>query len=115
LLGYITAFMTFPEFEQPCFTDSLLGAISSDIFRTQYGYHILHVLEKRPARGTYQGSPHLSQRNQRSQEEAEKQMQEAYKHGNGTKKMTFEDAVKKYTEDASTKETKGVLTRIWGE
>ena len=49
LLGYITAFMTFPEFEEPCFSTPI-GNISS-IFRTQYGYHILYVLDKRPARG----------------------------------------------------------------
>lgn len=64
LLGYITAFMTFPEFEQPCF-QTPIGAISS-IFRTQYGYHIIHVLDKRVARGKIKVA-HIYLKNRRSQ------------------------------------------------
>lgn len=105
LLGYITAFMTFPEFEQPCFSTPI-GSISS-IFRTQYGYHILHVLDKRPARGRIKVA-HIYLKKTDKKEEAEKKIQEAYKLVT-TKKMSFEDAVVKYTEDASTKDTKGEL------
>lgn len=105
LLGYITAFMTFPEFEQPCFSTPI-GNISS-IFRTQYGYHILHVLDKRPARGRIKVA-HIYLKKTEKKEEAEKKIQEAYKMVT-TKKMSFEDAVVKYTEDASTKDSKGEL------
>jgi peptidyl-prolyl cis-trans isomerase SurA len=108
LLGYITAFMTFPEFEQPCF-QTPIGAISS-IFRTQYGYHIIHVLDKRAARGKIKVA-HIYLKKSEKPEVAEKQIQEAYKQIM-SKKITFENAVKKYTEDASTKETYGVLNEF---
>ena len=108
LLGYITAFMTFPEFEQPCY-QTPIGAISS-IFRTQYGYHILHVLDKRVARGKIKVA-HIYLKKSEKPEVAEKQIQEAYKQIM-SKKITFENAVKKYTEDASTKETYGVLNEF---
>jgi peptidyl-prolyl cis-trans isomerase SurA len=108
LLGYITAFMTFPEFEQPCFQTSI-GSISP-IFRTQYGYHILHVLDKRVARGKIKVA-HIYLKKSEKPEFAEKQIQEAYKQIM-SKKITFENAVKKYTEDASTKETYGVLNEF---
>lgn len=108
LLGFITAFMTFPEFEQPCF-QTPIGSISS-IFRTQYGYHILHVLDKRAARGKIKVA-HIYLKKSAKPEVAEKQIQDAYKQIIA-KKITFEDAVKKYTEDASTKETNGVLNEF---
>lgn len=105
LLGYITAFMTFPEFEVPCFATPVGGI--SPIFRTQYGYHILHVLDKRTARGRIKVA-HIFLKKSDKKEEAEKKIQEAYKLVS-TKKISFEDAVSKYSEDASTKETKGEL------
>lgn len=108
LLGYITAFMTFPEFEQPCF-QTPIGAISS-IFRTQYGYHIIHVLDKRVARGKIKVA-HIYLKKSEKPEVAEKQIQEAYKQII-SKKITFENAVKKYTEDASTKENYGILNEF---
>ena len=108
LLGYITAFMTFPEFEQPCF-QTPIGAISS-IFRTQYGYHIIHVLDKRVARGKIKVA-HIYLKKSEKPEVAEKQIQEVYKQII-SKKITFENAVKKYTEDASTKENYGVLNEF---
>jgi peptidyl-prolyl cis-trans isomerase SurA len=108
LLGYITAFMTFPEFEQPCF-QTPIGAISS-IFRTQYGYHIIHVLDKRVARGKIKVA-HIYLKISEKPEVAEKQIQEAYKQII-SKKITFENAVKKYTEDASTKENYGILNEF---
>ena len=108
LLGYITAFMTFPEFEQPCY-QTPIGAISS-IFRTQYGYHIIHVLDKRVARGKIKVA-HIYLKKSEKPEVAEKQIQEAYKQII-SKKITFENAVKKYTEDASTKENYGILNEF---
>jgi peptidyl-prolyl cis-trans isomerase SurA len=105
MLGFITAFMTFPEFEQPCFATPVGGI--SQIFRTQYGYHILHILEKRPARGRIKVA-HIYLKKSDKKEEAEKKMQEAYKLVTA-KKISFEDAVAKYSEDASTKDMKGEL------
>lgn len=107
LLGYITAFMTFPDFENQCY-NTLVGGISP-VFRTQYGYHILHILEKRPARGRIKVAHIFMKKSEKNEEE--KKMQEAYKLIS-TGKMSFEDAVKKYSEDASTKETKGELNEF---
>lgn len=49
-LGYFTAFQMVYPFEEKAFTTPV-GSIS-DPFRTRYGYHILKVTDKRPARGT---------------------------------------------------------------
>jgi peptidyl-prolyl cis-trans isomerase SurA len=49
-LGYFTAFQMVYPFEEKAFTTPV-GAIS-DPFRTRYGFHIVKVTDKRPARGT---------------------------------------------------------------
>ena len=49
-LGYFTAFQMVYPFEEKAYTTAV-GSIS-DPFRTRYGYHILKVTDKRPARGT---------------------------------------------------------------
>jgi len=49
-LGYFTAFQMVYPFEEKAFTTPV-GSIS-DPFRTRYGYHVLKVTDKRPARGT---------------------------------------------------------------
>lgn len=105
LLGYITAFMTFPEFEQPCFATPPGGL--SPVFRTQYGYHFLHVLDKRPARGRIKVA-HIYLKKTEKPTEVEKKMQEVFRLIS-QKKLSFEEAVAKYTEDASTKDSKGEL------
>ncbi len=49
-LGFFTAFQMVYPFEEKAYTTQV-GSIS-DPFRTRYGYHILKVTDKRPARGT---------------------------------------------------------------
>ncbi|MFT5780475.1 MAG: peptidyl-prolyl cis-trans isomerase SurA, partial [Crocinitomicaceae bacterium] len=49
-LGYFTAFQMVYQFEDAAFRTPV-GSTSMP-FRTRFGYHILHVVDKRPARGT---------------------------------------------------------------
>lgn len=49
-LGYFTAFQMVYPFEEKAYTTQV-GSISEP-FRTRFGYHILKVTDKRPARGT---------------------------------------------------------------
>jgi peptidyl-prolyl cis-trans isomerase SurA len=49
-LGFFTAFQMVYPFEEKAYTTPV-GSIS-DPFRTRYGYHIVKVTDKRPARGT---------------------------------------------------------------
>lgn len=104
VLGFITAFMTFPDFEKQCYTTPVKGI--SPIFRTQYGYHILHILEKRPARGRVKVAHIYLKKSDKNDEE--KRMNEIYQQIK-SKKISFDEAVKKYSEDASTQNTKGEL------
>jgi peptidyl-prolyl cis-trans isomerase SurA len=103
-LGFITAFMTFPDFEEQCFKTPV-GQISQ-IFRTQFGYHIMHIIEKRPARGRIQVA-HIYMKKTDDKAD-EMKMNDAYKEVS-SKKISFEDAVKKYSQDASSTEKNGEL------
>lgn len=103
-LGFISAFMTFPDFEYQCF-HTPVGQISP-IFRTQFGFHIMHIIEKRPARGRIQVA-HIYMK--KSDDKAdEKKMNEIFKEI-ASKKINFEEAVKKYSQDVSTIEKNGEL------
>lgn len=49
-LGYFTAFQMVYSFEEKAYTTPI--GLVSDPFRTKFGYHIMKVTDKRPARGT---------------------------------------------------------------
>ena len=104
LLGYITAFMTFPDFEDQCYSTPV-GQLSP-IFRTQFGYHFLLIMDKRPARGRVKVA-HIFMKKADDKSD-EKKMNEAYAQIM-SKKMNFNEAVQKYSEDASTKDKNGEL------
>ena len=109
MLGFITAFMTTSDFENVAYATSV-GAVSN-IIRTNIGFHILKVIEKRPARGRVKVA-HIYTNNQKEEDKkanlAKTQIDEAYKNIT-SKKMTFEDAVTKYSIDKSTSEKGGEL------
>ena len=53
-LGYFTAFQMVYQFEDAAFSTPV-GGISTP-FRTRFGYHILKVIDRRPARGTMEAA-----------------------------------------------------------
>jgi peptidyl-prolyl cis-trans isomerase SurA len=108
LLGYITAFMTTSDFEDQCYNTPINSV--SPIFRTQFGYHILKVLEKRPARGRVKAA-HIYV-NDKSEEDtknkfAETEINKAYKEL--INKAPFETVAAKYSQDKTSQASKGEL------
>ena len=108
-LGYFTAFQMVYPFEEKAYTTSL-GKVS-DPFRTRFGYHILKVTDKRPARGTIK-TAHIMvavSKNASTEEvtNAEKKINEIYdKLIAGAK---FESLAKEFSDDPSSNQKGGEL------
>ena len=108
-LGYFTAFQMVYPFEDMAY-NTPVGSISEP-FRTRYGYHIVNVTDKRPARGTIKTAHIMVAVGKTAAEEdvvnAEKKINEIYaKLQKGEK---FEDLVKSYSDDPSSAEKNGEL------
>lgn len=108
-LGYFTAFQMVYPFEEKAYTTEI-GKVS-DPFRTRFGYHIVKVTDKRPARGTIKTAHIMVAVPKTASEEdmknAEKKINEIYdKLKKGEK---FEDLVKNYSDDPSSIEKGGEL------
>jgi peptidyl-prolyl cis-trans isomerase SurA len=108
-LGYFTAFQMVYPFEDMAY-NTPVGSISEP-FRTRYGYHIVNVTDKRPARGTIKTAHIMVAVGKSAAEEdvvnAEKKINEIYaKLQKGEK---FEDLVKSYSDDPSSAEKNGEL------
>jgi peptidyl-prolyl cis-trans isomerase SurA len=108
-LGYFTAFQMVYPFEDMAY-NTPVGTISEP-FRTRYGYHIVNVTDKRPARGTLKTAHIMVAVGKSAAEEdvlnAEKKINEIYaKLQKGEK---FEDLVKSYSDDPSSAEKNGEL------
>ncbi|RYD58966.1 MAG: hypothetical protein EOP56_01680 [Sphingobacteriales bacterium] len=108
-VGYITALQTIFPFENVAY-NTPVGKVSTP-FRTQFGYHIIKVLDRRPAKGELKVAQILiSSPKSKGEEgiaEARKrveQMQAELKSG-----ASFESLVKKYSDDKFTKDQEGVL------
>lgn len=114
-LGYVTVFQTVYPFENAMY-NTPVGEISEPV-ATQFGYHLVYVKDKRPARGKME-TAHLlvkskatdSPENQKIADEKVKQIYAEIK----TKKLSFEAAVEKYSEDKKTKFQAGVLPSLSG-
>ena len=108
-LGYFTAFqMVFP-FEEAAFSTPV-GKVST-IIRTRFGYHVLKVVDQRPARGTMKAAHIMTSiKRDASTEEtnaAKKKIDEIY-----SKLLTgekFEELALNYSDDPGTSEKGGVL------
>jgi peptidyl-prolyl cis-trans isomerase SurA len=108
-VGFFTAFQMVYPFEEMAFTTPV-GSISNP-FRTRFGYHIVKVTDKRPARGTIKAA-HLmvSAPKEASTEDiqnAEKKINELYDMlVNGS---NFEELASDHSDDPSTANKGGVL------
>ena len=108
-LGFFNAFQMVYPFEQAAYTTEV-GKVSNP-FRTRFGYHILKVTDKRPARGSIE-SAHIMVSTGRNADEkaitlAKNKINEIYTElENGA---DFEALVTKYSDDPSSNKKKGVL------
>ncbi len=111
-LGYFTAFQMVYPFEDAAFKTEI-GKVSMP-FRTRFGYHILMVSDKRPARGTMEAA-HIMVRV--TKESTEQEVNAARDKANEIydlieKGEKFEDLVKKYSDDGSTHSKGGILPQF---
>lgn len=111
-LGYFTAFQMVYQFEDAAFRTPV-GSTSMP-FRTRFGYHILHVVDKRPARGTLE-TAHLmiAAAKDASEEEtanAKAKIDEIYAllENDGD----FDELVAKYSDDPSSSSKGGILPKF---
>ena len=108
-LGYFTAFQMVYPFEEKAYTTPV-GTVS-DPFRTRFGYHILKVTDKRPARGTIKVA-HLMistgrEASVEARQNAEKKINEIY--DSLAAGASWEKMVSAYSEDANSIKKGGEL------
>jgi len=108
-LGFFNAFQMVYPFEEAAYTTPM-GTVSEP-FRTRFGYHIVKVTDKRPARGTMRAAHIMVATSKSASEEdvknAEKKINEIYaKLQAGAK---FEDLVKDFSDDPSSNQKGGEL------
>lgn len=109
-LGYVTVFQTVYPFESAMY-NTPVGSISEPV-ATKFGYHLVYVKDKRKARGKIE-TAHILVKSKNSdspenQEIAANKVLQIYAEiQNGS--LSFEEAVKKYSEDKKTKYSGGKL------
>ena len=108
-LGYFTAFQMVYPFEDKAYSTKV-GDISEP-FRTRFGYHIIKVTDKRDARGTIEAAHLMISVKEDSPKNiadiAKSKINEIYDLLQ--KGESFEDLVKKHSDDPSTSDKGGVL------
>jgi len=108
-LGYFTAFQMVSSFEDAAY-NTAVGEISMPV-RTKFGYHLIKVTGKRPARGTISAA-HIMITSPKDSDDEQKQndkrkIDELYaKLQNGE---SFESIAKQFSDDPSTNSKGGVL------
>ncbi len=108
-IGYITALQTVYPFENAAY-NTATGKISAP-FRSQFGYHIIKVIDRRPARGEVEVAQILvstpKSKGEAGIQEAQKRVdtiQAELKKG-----AAFEDLAKKYSDDKFTVNEGGLM------
>jgi len=108
-LGYFTAFQMVYPFEEKAYTTAV-GTVSEP-FRTRFGYHILKVTDKRPARGTIKVAHLMISTGRDATTEtrlnAEKKINEIY--DSLVAGSSWEKMVNAYSEDANSIKKAGEL------
>lgn len=111
-IGYITVLQTVYPFENVVY-NTPVGKVSKP-FRTQYGYHIVKVTDRKPAQGEVKVAQIMlaasKTKGPEAQTEAEKKAKQV--KAELAKGAKFEDLVKKYSEDTYTKDSDGVLEKF---
>lgn len=108
-LGYFTAFGMIYPFENQAYNTKVNDI--SEPFRTQYGYHIVKVTDKRPARGDLKVAHILIRVNNDSEYEKNKPRIDAI-YERLKKGESFEKLVADFSEDFGTRESGGELNWI---
>ena len=104
-LGYFSAFKMVYDFENVAF-NTPVNEISSP-FKTQFGYHILKVLDKRPSKGSVQVSHIMISNSNSTKISPEDRINQIYNSiSNGA---SFEDLAKKFSDDKSSASKGGLM------
>lgn len=111
-IGYITALQTLYPFENAVY-NTPVGKISKP-FRTPLGYHIVKVVDERPARGEVEVAQILfstpESKGPDGVKDAQKNAEKVYKELKSGK--NFDDMVKQYSDDRYTKNDNGKMQRF---
>ncbi len=104
-LGYFTAMQMVYPFEQAAY-QTTSGQVSP-IVRTRFGYHLIKVIDKKPARGEVEVSHILLRTENDKNGKAKNTILEIYEQLKAGR--AWADLCKEYSEDASTKDVGGKL------
>ncbi|MBI2258467.1 MAG: peptidylprolyl isomerase [Flavobacteriia bacterium] len=113
--GYIEASrgMMVPQFESIAF--SLKPSEISTVFETDYGYHIIQLIERKGDEYKCRHILIVPEFNRESLAQSSEMMEECFKKLSD-KSITWDEAVEKYSNDKNTNKNKGVITNpITGE
>lgn len=104
-LGYFTAMQMVYPFERAAYQTNV-GQLSP-IVRTRFGYHLIKVIDKKPARGEVEVSHILLRAENDKNGKVKNTILEIYEQLKGGR--AWNDLCKEYSEDASTKDAGGKL------
>ena len=105
-LGYFSAMQMVYPFESAAYSTAV-GAVSPPV-RTRFGYHIIKVSDRRPARGEVEVS-HIMIRTGNAKENDKVKETIFNVHDQLQAGVSWEELCKQYSEDASTKQNGGKL------
>ncbi len=109
-LDYINIFHTVYPFETATY-NTPVGKISKP-FRTRFGYHIIKILDKRPAKGEIEVAHILTMNNKKNQEsDAKTRIFNIYKKLKNNQD-TFENLARKFSDDKNSAKRGGKLRKF---